>query len=148
MTFEEFKKEMFKENVDERIAYGDPILKKRASEISKETPRLKETIANMYESMYGAHGVGLAAPQVGLSIRLFLVDTSPFAEDEDLSDEDRATLKNFNRVFINAKILEEDGEDLILPLNDEILESTGWKTGDELLWETKAENVWTLRKKP
>jgi len=44
--------------------------------------------------------------------------------------------------------LEQDGEDLILPLNDEILEQTGWKTGDELLWETKAENVWTLRKKP
>jgi hypothetical protein len=42
----------------------------------------------------------------------------------------------------------EDGEDLILPLNDEILASTGWKTGDELLWETKSENVWTLRKKP
>ena len=44
--------------------------------------------------------------------------------------------------------LEQDGEDLILPLNEEILEQTGWKTGDELLWETKAENVWTLRKKP
>ena len=44
--------------------------------------------------------------------------------------------------------IEQDGEDLILPLNDEILESTGWKTGDELLWETKSENVWTLRKKP
>ena len=44
--------------------------------------------------------------------------------------------------------LEQDGEDLILPLNEEILEKTGWKTGDELLWETKAENVWTLRKKP
>ena len=44
--------------------------------------------------------------------------------------------------------LEQDGEDLILPLNDEILEQTGWKTGDELLWETKSENVWTLRKKP
>jgi len=42
----------------------------------------------------------------------------------------------------------EDGEDVILPLNDEIIEATGWKTGDELLWETKAENVWTLRKKP
>ena len=48
------------------VAYGDPILKKRASEISKSTPKLDETILNMYESMYGAHGVGLAAPQVGL----------------------------------------------------------------------------------
>jgi len=44
--------------------------------------------------------------------------------------------------------IEQDGEDFILPLNEEILEQTGWKTGDELLWETKAENVWTLRKKP
>ena len=44
--------------------------------------------------------------------------------------------------------IEQDGEDFILPLNDEILEQTGWKTGDELLWETKSENVWTLRKKP
>jgi hypothetical protein len=42
----------------------------------------------------------------------------------------------------------EDGEDLILPLNEEILATTGWKTGDELLWEEKAENAWTLRKKP
>jgi len=44
--------------------------------------------------------------------------------------------------------LEQDGEDLILPLNEEILKNTGWKTGDELLWETVSENVWTLRKKP
>ena len=93
------------------VAYGDPILKKRASEISKETPRLKETIANMYESMYGAHGVGLAAPQVGLSIRLFLVDTSPFAEDESYSIEEKRKLKYFKRTFINAKIVEEYGED-------------------------------------
>jgi peptide deformylase len=93
------------------VAYGDPILKKRASEINKETPKLKEIIANMYESMYGAHGVGLAAPQVGLSIRLFLVDTSPFAEDESYSIEDKRKLKYFKRTFINAKIVEEYGED-------------------------------------
>jgi peptide deformylase len=93
------------------VAYGDPVLKKRASEISKETPRLKETIANMYESMYGAHGVGLAAPQVGLSIRLFLVDTSPFAEDEGYSLEEQKQLKSFKRTFINAKIIEEFGEE-------------------------------------
>jgi len=93
------------------VAYGDPILKKRASEINKETPKLKEIIANMYESMYGAHGVGLAAPQVGLSIRLFLVDTSPFAEDESYSIEDKRKLKYFKRTFSNAKIVEEYGED-------------------------------------
>lgn len=92
------------------VAYGDPVLKKRASEISKETPKLKQTIANMYESMYAAHGVGLAAPQVGLSIRLFLVDTSPFAEDEGCSLEVQKQLKSFKRTFINAKIIEESGE--------------------------------------
>ena len=91
------------------VAYGDPILKKRASEISKPTPKLDETILNMYESMYGAHGVGLAAPQVGLSIRLFLVDTSPFADDEEYSVEEQEKLKDFKRTFINAKIIEETG---------------------------------------
>ena len=79
------------------VAYGDPILKKRASEISKSTPKLDETIFNMYESMYGAHGVGLAAPQVGLSIRLFLVDTSPFADDEEYSVEEQEKLTNVNQ---------------------------------------------------
>ena len=84
------------------VAYGDPILKKRASEISKSTPKLDETILNMYESMYGAHGVGLAAPQVGLSIRLFLVDTSPFADDEEYSVEEQEKLKDFKRTFITV----------------------------------------------
>lgn len=91
------------------VAYGDPVLKKRASEISKSTPKLDETILNMYESMYGAHGVGLAAPQVGLSIRLFIVDTSPFADDEEYSVEEQEKLKDFKRTFINAKIIEETG---------------------------------------
>ena len=93
------------------VAYVDPVLKKRASEISKDTPKLEETISNMYESMYGAHGVGLAAPQVGLSIRLFMVDTSPFADDDEYSDEEQEKLKSFKRTFINAKIIEETGEE-------------------------------------
>ena len=93
------------------VAYGDPVLKKRASEISKDTPKLEETISNMYESMYGAHGVGLAAPQVGLSIRLFLVDTSPFADDDEYSVEEQEKLKRFKRTFINAKIIEQTGEE-------------------------------------
>ena len=93
------------------VAYGDPVLKKIASEISKDTPKLEETISNMYESMYGAHGVGLAAPQVGLSIRLFLVDTSPFADDDEYSVEEQEKLKRFKRTFINAKIIEETGEE-------------------------------------
>jgi len=61
--------------------------------------------------MYNASGVGLAAPQIGKAIRLFLIDASPFAEDDDLSEEERTVLKSFNRVFINPKILEEEGEE-------------------------------------
>ena len=93
------------------VAYGDPVLKKRATEISKDYPNLEQIIANMYETMYGAHGVGLAAPQVGLSIRLFLVDTAPFSDDESYTSEEQAELKAFKRTFINAKILEESGEE-------------------------------------
>ena len=67
------------------VAYGDPVLKKKAVEIDKDYPKLEVLIANMYETMYGAYGVGLAAPQIGLAVRMFLVDTEPFAEDESLA---------------------------------------------------------------
>ena len=93
------------------IAYGDPVLKKKAVEIDKDYPKLDELIANMYETMYGASGVGLAAPQVGLAIRMFLVDASPFAEDDDFSEEEKAQLKDFKKTFINPIILEEDGDE-------------------------------------
>ncbi|MBO6880411.1 peptide deformylase [Winogradskyella sp.] len=93
------------------VAYGDPVLKKKAKEIDKDYPKLTELIENMYETMYGAYGVGLAAPQVGLPIRLFLVDTEPFSEDEDLTDEERAQMKDFKKTFINAQILEEEGDE-------------------------------------
>ncbi len=65
----------------------------------------------MYETMYNAFGVGLAAPQVGLPIRLFVIDTKPFGEDDDLSKEEQDLLKNFRRTFINAKMLKEEGEE-------------------------------------
>lgn len=93
------------------VAYGDPVLKKKAKEIDKDYPKLNELIENMYETMYGAYGVGLAAPQIGLPIRLFLVDTEPFSEDEDLTEEERAQMKNFKKTFINAQILEEEGDE-------------------------------------
>ncbi|WP_299368612.1 peptide deformylase [Winogradskyella sp.] len=93
------------------VAYGDAVLKKKAKEIDKDYPNLSELIANMYETMYGAFGVGLAAPQIGLPIRLFLVDTEPFSGDEDLPDEEKEQLKSFKKTFINAKILEEDGDE-------------------------------------
>ena len=93
------------------VAYGDPVLRKMGIEIDKDYPNLKELIANMKETMYNASGVGLAAPQIGKAIRLFVIDASPFAEDDDLDDEERATLKEFNRVYINPKILDEEGEE-------------------------------------
>lgn len=93
------------------VAYGDPVLKKQAKEITEDYPNLDTLIDNMFETMYGAYGVGLAAPQIGLSIRLFIVDASPFAEDDDLSKEEQEQLKDFKRVFINPTILEETGDE-------------------------------------
>jgi peptide deformylase len=93
------------------VAYGDPVLRKVAVEINADYPELNTLIANMKETMYNASGVGLAAPQIGKAIRLFLIDASPFAEDEELSKEDRKVLESFNKVFINPKILKEEGEE-------------------------------------
>ena len=92
------------------VAYGDPILRKEAEPISADYPELDKLIQNMWETMYGANGVGLAAPQVGRSIRLFMVDTEPFAEDEDFTPEEQEQLKGFKKVFINAEMVEETGE--------------------------------------
>ncbi len=91
------------------VAYGDPVLRKVGTEIGPDYEGLETLIANMWETMYNASGVGLAAPQVGLPIRLFLVDTSPFAEDEELSESDRKQLEGFKKVFINARMVEETG---------------------------------------
>ena len=93
------------------VAYGDPVLKQKAKEITSDYPSLSVLLENMYETMYGAHGVGLAAPQIGKSIRLFLVDASPFADDEDLSEEEANFLKDFKHTFINPVILEESGDE-------------------------------------
>lgn len=93
------------------VAYGDPVLRKKSTEIDKDYPKLNNLLDNMWETMYNAHGVGLAAPQIGLSIRLFLVDTSPFADDEELSEEEQKSLGSFKKAFLNAKISEETGEE-------------------------------------
>ncbi|MEQ3656901.1 MAG: peptide deformylase [Dokdonia sp.] len=93
------------------VAYGDPVLKKEAKPITPDYPNLSTLLENMYETMYGASGVGLAAPQIGLAIRVFLVDTSPFAGDESFSPEEQKQLENFKKTFINAEILEEEGEE-------------------------------------
>ena len=95
------------------FAYGDPILKKEGEEIGDDYPKLKELIANMFETMYNAQGVGLAAPQIGKSIRLFIVDAAPFAEVEEGEELDPMAegLENFKKVFINPIIEDESGED-------------------------------------
>ena len=93
------------------VAYGDPVLRKMGEEITEDYPKLGELIENMYETMYAAYGVGLAAPQIGLPIRLFLVDTEPFSEDDMFTEEEKNQLKNFKRTFINAEILEEEGDE-------------------------------------
>ncbi|MBD0851012.1 peptide deformylase [Maribacter arenosus] len=93
------------------VAYGDPVLRKVGKEIEKDFPKLDELIENMWESMYNASGVGLAAPQIGLPLRLFIVDATPFAEDDELTEAEQNTLKEFKQVFINAKIVEETGKD-------------------------------------
>ena len=90
------------------VLYGDPVLTKRAENIDSSYPGLDALIEDMYATMHKANGVGLAAPQIGKSIRLFVVDASPIAEDED---EDKADLKDFKKVFINAEILEESEDD-------------------------------------
>ena len=93
------------------VAYGDPVLKKKGKDITKDYPNLQGLLDNMYETMYNAYGVGLAAPQIGLDIRLFLVDTSAFAEDTGLDEQEQAYLKDFKRTFINAQIIEETGDE-------------------------------------
>lgn len=85
------------------VAYGHPVLRKVGENISADYPNLNQLIADMFETMYAANGVGLAAPQIGLAIKLFVIDASPFAEDEP-------SLKDFKKVFINPKIEEETGE--------------------------------------
>ncbi|MEZ4938744.1 MAG: peptide deformylase [Crocinitomicaceae bacterium] len=97
------------------VAYGDPVLKKEGEEIDENYEGLKDLINNMFETMYEANGVGLAAPQVGKSIRLFIVDASPFAEEDEEEggepDEKAKGLENFKKVFINPIIEEESGNE-------------------------------------
>jgi len=83
--------------------YGQPVLRKETKEITPDYPNLKELIDNMFETMYNADGIGLAAPQVGLDIRLFVIDLEPLAEDNPV-------YKGFKKTFINPKIVEYTGE--------------------------------------
>lgn len=93
------------------VAYGDPVLRKKATDIDQDYPNFKELVSNMWDTMYNANGVGLAAPQVGFPIRLFVIDATPFADDDELSEEEQQKLAGFKKAFINAQILEETGEE-------------------------------------
>ncbi len=95
------------------IAYGTPILKKVGEEIDENYKDLDKLLANMFETMYEASGVGLAAPQINKSIRVFIVDASPFAEVEEGEEPDPMAegLDGFKKVFINPIIEEESGEE-------------------------------------
>ena len=92
------------------VAYGTPVLKKKGSDITPDYPAFEQLLENMWETMYEANGVGLAAPQVGIAIRLFIVDASPFADDDELTEEEQKQLTGFKKVFINPQI-EESGEE-------------------------------------
>jgi peptide deformylase len=85
------------------FAYGQPVLKKKAADINSEYPDLNKLIDDMWETMYFAHGVGIAAPQIGLSIRLFVIDSIQIMEDDKKEE-------GIKKVFINAQIIEETGD--------------------------------------
>ena len=85
------------------VAYGHPVLKKIAEEIEPDYPGLQQLIADMFETMYHTEGVGLAAPQINKSIRLFVIDAEPFVENYPAA-------KGFNKVFINPELVEVSEE--------------------------------------
>jgi len=95
------------------VAYGDPVLKKKAKNIDKDYPKLESLIENMWDTMYNAYGVGLAATQVGLPVRMFMIDPAPFAEDDDLNVTEKEELKNLRKVFINPEITSQSGEEWV-----------------------------------
>ena len=83
------------------LSYGNSILKKKCVDIDSSYPNLNELISDMWDTMYNAEGVGLAAPQIGRQIKLFIIDASPFFEEKEVTDYE---LKNLKRVFINPKV--------------------------------------------
>jgi len=89
------------------VAYGNPILRKEAVDIDKDYPNLTELLANMFETMHNANGVGLAAPQIGLNIRLFVIDLSC------LSDE-HPEYENYKKIIINPEIVEISEEEVTM----------------------------------
>jgi len=89
------------------VLYGNPLLRRKAKPIEKDHEGLNEIIENMWETMYNSDGVGLAAPQAGLSIRLFVIDATAASDEEP-------ELNDFKKVFINPEIVERTGEEWIM----------------------------------
>ena len=89
------------------VAYGDPRLRKECEEIEQSNAELETIINNMFETMENAKGIGLAAPQIGLNLRLFIIDTTPLTEDK----EDKLEVKPLKKVFINPELITEDGKE-------------------------------------
>jgi peptide deformylase len=89
------------------VVYGSPVLRQIAKDIDGQYPDLDKLLADMYETMYTADGMGLAAPQIGKSVRVFVVDATTL-EDEDPS------LKDFRKAFINPHIMELNGESVVM----------------------------------
>lgn len=96
------------------VAFGHPILRKVAEDVTPDFPGLDKLIEDMWETMYGSNGVGLAAPQINRSIRLFVVDSAQvFAnmDEDERQEEDYPDAPGIKQVFINAHIVEEAGDD-------------------------------------
>lgn len=96
------------------VAYGNPILRKRAKDIDKEYPDLDKLIEDMWETMYASNGVGLAAPQVNKDIRLFVMDSAQIFNNMDEKDREEESYPDdpgIKQVFINPHIIEELGDD-------------------------------------
>ena len=85
------------------VVYGHPVLRKVAVEVDKDHPGLAQLIDDLFETMYNSEGLGLAAPQIGKSVRIFVIDGKPVAEEEP-------ELQDFKKVFINARITEKYGD--------------------------------------
>ena len=97
------------------IAYGDPVLVKKAKTVEEDYPNLKQLVSNMFETMYNAEGVGLAAPQIGLSLRIFVIDSTLFDEKDEKEKKKSETEEpkepnGLVRAFINPEKIEETGK--------------------------------------
>lgn len=98
------------------LVYGHPLLKKVAEDIDKDYPGLEQLIADMFDTMYHAEGVGLAAPQIGKPVRIFVIDGEPLADDDP-------SMAGFKKAFINVHITERSGD--LVSMNEGCLSIPG-----------------------